>query len=134
MTAGPRRARRPAAFVVRAGVVGALAFAACGDSNNGRAPGDVTAVVSEQIATVVTVTWKTDVLTTGYVEFGPTPAFGFRTSVEKVAALEPHRDAARPDGRHAPTTSAPSRRREAARLRQRHQTFAPAACRWASPA
>ena len=88
MTAGPRRARRPVAFAVRAGVVGALAFAACGDSNKGREPGDVTAMVSEQIATVVTVTWKTDVLTTGYVEFGPTPAFGFRTSVEKVAALE----------------------------------------------
>ena len=91
-------------------------------------------MVSEQIATVVTVTWKTDVLTTGYVEFGPTPAFGFRTSVEKVAALE-HTATLLGLTADTPTTSAPSRRRAAARRGERHRRpFAPAACRSGCPA
>jgi hypothetical protein len=51
-------------------------------------PVNVTAALSDQIATVVTVHWTTAVPTTGYVEFGPTGALGRRTAVETTPALD----------------------------------------------
>ena len=66
----------------------ALLPAACGDSPDARRPANVTATLSDQIATVVTVRWTTSVPTTGYVEFGPTGKLGTRTPVETTAALD----------------------------------------------
>ena len=55
MTSGPGRAARPAAVVGWAAAALALAFAACGESDGPRRPTAVTAQVSDEIATVVTV-------------------------------------------------------------------------------
>jgi len=70
----------------------AIALAAlpigCGDSPDARRPVDVTASVSDQIATVVTVRWTTAVPTTGYVEFGPTSKLGARTPSDAAAATD----------------------------------------------
>ncbi|HXU02617.1 MAG TPA: hypothetical protein VN903_16750, partial [Polyangia bacterium] len=65
-----------------------LAAACGGDSPDARRPMNVVATVSDQIATVVTVTWTTMVPTTGYVEFGPTGKLGTRTPVETTPALD----------------------------------------------
>jgi len=80
--------RRKAAVTGIAGAAMALVLAGCGESDGGRRPADVTAEVSADIATVVTVRWTTAVPTTGFVEYGPTQQLGYRTPVEKVAGLE----------------------------------------------
>ncbi len=49
---------------------------------------DVQASVSEQIRTVVNVSWTTSKETTGYVEYGPSESYGFSTPLESEAALE----------------------------------------------
>ena len=77
---------RRALSLVAAGAASLLA--ACGDSPDARRPVNVTAALSDQIATVVTVHWTTAVPTTGYVEFGPTGALGRRTAVETTPALD----------------------------------------------
>jgi hypothetical protein len=62
--------------------------AACSDSNGddgSEEPGidDVAATVSEQITTVVTVTWSTPEPSVGYVEYGPTEDLGLSTPVSE---------------------------------------------------
>jgi len=77
------RMTRPGAALALAMVVG------CGGgSNDARRPSMITAEVSDQIHTVVIVHWKTDVPTTGYVEFGTTSHLGSRTAVETAAAQD----------------------------------------------
>jgi len=68
--------------------VAVAALASCGGSPDARTPKNVVAEVSTDIKTVVTVTWKTDVPTTGAVEYGPTRALGSRTPVEATASLD----------------------------------------------
>jgi hypothetical protein len=69
-------------------VAAALLLAACGDSPDARRPIDVSATVSDQIATVVTVHWTTSVPATGYVEFGASPKLGTKTPVEATPGLD----------------------------------------------
>jgi len=47
---------------------------------------DVDATVSEQVSTVVTVNWTTDEATVGYIEYGPTDAYGYQTALETDAS------------------------------------------------
>ena len=69
--------------------VAAAALASCGGGTpDARTPKNVVAEVSDQIATVVTVHWTTDVPTTGGVEYGPTRALGSRTPVEGAATTD----------------------------------------------
>ena len=78
---------RRALSLVAAGAASLLA--ACGDSPDARRPVNVTAALSDQIATVVTVHWTTAVPTTGYVEFGPTgngPVWMVATSLPATPA------------------------------------------------
>lgn len=81
------RSRRRAA-----GAAIAIALAApvggCGDSPDARGPSNVVATVSAEIATVVIVTWKTAVPTTGYAEFGPTAKLGARTPIDVAASTD----------------------------------------------
>lgn len=76
------------------GVASCSILAACSDSGsddgNEPDPGveNVAATVSEQITTVVTVTWSTPEESVGYVEYGPTEALGQRTPVSEDAATE----------------------------------------------
>lgn len=64
-----------------AAVIGAVAaLGACAtDPDAGITPSDVTAEVSETIATVVNVSWSTEDPTVGYVEYGPTEDMEFTT-------------------------------------------------------
>jgi hypothetical protein len=66
----------------------AMLLGACGGSSDARQPHDVTATLSDQIATVVIVRWTTTVPATGYVEFGGTPQLGMRTAVETAPSLD----------------------------------------------
>ena len=52
----------------------ATLIAACGESGDARRPTDVVAQVSDDISTVVNVRWKTDEVSGGYVQYGPTEA------------------------------------------------------------
>ncbi len=55
----------------------------CGDSGNDpNRPSDVSAEVSEGMATVVRVSWRTHVPTRGYVEYGPDEELGSTTPLE----------------------------------------------------
>jgi hypothetical protein len=58
-----------------------LACLGC-SGEDGSAPRDVTARVSETISTVVSVTFSTDEPSRGYVEYGETPELGTRTPLE----------------------------------------------------
>lgn len=61
----------------------------CGESGSDPSrPSGVTAEVSRKIVTVVTVRWTTAEPSVGYVEFGPTKAFGSSTPVELSPTLE----------------------------------------------
>ena len=85
MPYGTRR-RAASALVL---VFAALA-SACGPEESNTDPTDVRAEVSETITTVVTVTWKTEKPSIGYVEWGPTPDLGTTTPMgtEKVTEHE----------------------------------------------
>jgi hypothetical protein len=61
---------------------------ACSDSADPRAPRDVSAEVSEDIATVVKVRWTTDEPTIGYVEYGPTEELGRSTPLPSDESKE----------------------------------------------
>src|SRR5687767_1891071 len=63
-----------------------LLASACEEAQDPRAPRDVQAEVSDDIATVVTVRWTTDEPTIGYVEFGPTEAMALKTPLAKESA------------------------------------------------
>lgn len=61
-------------------------LAGCGAteaSTKNTAPEGVTATPSDEIVTVVHVSWRTDETTTGYVEYGATEALGQRTPVSE---------------------------------------------------
>jgi hypothetical protein len=67
-----------------------LAFAAlawaCGPTDSSNAPTDVRAEVSEHVATVVNVHWKTEKPSTGYVEYGLTKELGLNTPMSEEAS------------------------------------------------
>lgn len=58
-----------------------------GSAADASRPSSTTAEVSPKIVTVVTVRWTTAEPSVGYVEFGPSQAFGFRTPVEATPTL-----------------------------------------------
>ncbi len=58
-----------------------------GSAADASRPSSTTAEVSAKIVTVVTVRWTTAEPSVGYVEFGPSQAFGFRTPVETTPTL-----------------------------------------------
>lgn len=68
-------------------VAAATLTLACGDDEAG-GPRDITAEVSPEIATVVTVRWTTPEPTAGYVEYGPTEALGSITPLDDGASTE----------------------------------------------
>jgi len=65
----------------------AASAGACGDEESPVRPSNVTASVSDAIATVVQVQWTTGADAVGYVEFGPTPALGLRTPMDAAAGV-----------------------------------------------
>ena len=70
-----------------------LLFCGCPADDDDDVSGDVEvtdfgAVVSDTIATVVTVSWTTDVPTVGNVEFGPGESYSMATAVESEYATE----------------------------------------------
>jgi hypothetical protein len=71
-----------------AALAATLLLGACGGSPDARQPTKVVATLSDQIATVFTVTWTTSMPTTGYVEFGATSKLGTRTPVETTPSLD----------------------------------------------
>jgi len=60
----------------------------CGESDAWRHPSDVRAEPAADIATVVQVSWRTDVATRGYVEYGPGPDMASSTPLEPTPSLE----------------------------------------------
>jgi hypothetical protein len=85
--AGVSAAGAPPALAIALAI--AVASAACGGDGPGpKRPSQVTAAVNDKIHTVVAVTWKTEVATIGYVEFGPTQAMEFNTPLETTPATE----------------------------------------------
>lgn len=64
-----------------------LALVACGTTApaTSEVPTDVKARVSDEIATVVRVTWTTREPSAGYVEYGPTRSLGDRTPLSEAA-------------------------------------------------
>ncbi len=61
-----------------------------GDTDTPREPSalEITASLSEEIVTVVHVSWRTDEPTTGYVEFGESSDYGWSTPLEAEASTE----------------------------------------------
>ncbi len=77
------------------GALSCLLTAACSDTSDdgdGEKPDEavtnITAVVSERISTVITVTWSTPEASRGYVEYGLTSDLGLVTPVSADATLE----------------------------------------------
>jgi hypothetical protein len=70
---------------VGAGIVVAVALGACGENADPRRPSNVTAEISDAIATVVRVRWTTSDSSIGYVEYGATTALEMRTPTETAA-------------------------------------------------
>ena len=64
----------------------------CGGSDGAAAPENVSARLSDAIATVVKVSWTTSEPSTGYVEYGPTGALGTRTPPETTPATDHEQD------------------------------------------
>jgi len=69
------------------GVLVSLACA-CGDEDDTRRPGNVTAEVSERIATVVTVSWTTEEASIGYVAYGVDGELDRNTPLETEETTE----------------------------------------------
>jgi len=63
-------------------VLGCVLVCSCGDSEETRRPSDVVAEVSDEISTVVSVTWRTDLESIGYVEYGVTRDMDQNTPLE----------------------------------------------------
>jgi hypothetical protein len=68
--------------------IAALCMLGCGEPEVVQRPSDVQAELAADVATVVRVSWRTDVATVGYVEYGPDPAMAFSTPLEATPALE----------------------------------------------
>jgi hypothetical protein len=68
--------------------VALLTISACSDSSDAERPANVSAEVSENISTVVSVRWHTEQASIGYVEYGPSPALGFNTPLEDTETKE----------------------------------------------
>lgn len=64
-----------------------LSLLGCGEADAVRRPADVRADVAE-IATVVRVSWRTEVAMVGYVEYGPDPEIDWSTPLETQPSLE----------------------------------------------
>lgn len=64
------------------------AVSGCGDTVELRRPMDVTAELSEDISTVVNVSWRTDAPAIGYVEYGTTEEMELNTPLEGEPAEE----------------------------------------------
>ena len=60
----------------------------CGESDALQRPADVRAELAADVATVVRVSWRTDVATVGYVEYGPAPEMAWSTPLEATPSLE----------------------------------------------
>jgi hypothetical protein len=82
--AGKAPSNVPAAFAC--GTL--LLLASCSDDSSSVEPQSVTAEVSPEIATVLSVRWKTPAPAVGYVEYGPTEALGFKTPLEQDATID----------------------------------------------
>lgn len=65
-----------------------LVLGACSSSENLQRPLQVSAELNDKIVTVVSVTWKTDVDTQGFVEYGTTRDLGVRTPLEASPTRE----------------------------------------------
>ena len=79
-----RRATRFIALVMGFGA----GLVACTDTADPKRPAQVTAEVSDKIATVVKLRWTTDEATIGYVEYGLTHELGQRAPAENEATEE----------------------------------------------
>lgn len=60
----------------------------CADAVDVRRPGDVSAHVSDEVATVVTVSWTTEQPSIGYVAYGASEKLGQNTSLESERTTE----------------------------------------------
>lgn len=78
---------RPARSGALAWLLPALTFA-CGSELEPRRPSDVALALSPEIATVVTVTWRTDEPTIGYVEYGETSPMAWSSPFEETPTRE----------------------------------------------
>ena len=65
-----------------------LSCTGCGDDADPKAPRAVAAELSDGIATVVHVAWKTDEPSIGYVQYGPTEALDLNTPIEAEPGQE----------------------------------------------
>lgn len=65
-----------------------LALGACSTPPNPQRPGQVVAVVSDVMATVINVRWTTVEPTVGYVQYGSTPELGSRTPADATATRD----------------------------------------------
>ena len=65
---------------------------ACDDTDSARQPDAVVAKVSDNIATVVHVSWRTEEPSIGYLEYGPTPGMQLHTPLEAEATTEHSQD------------------------------------------
>lgn len=74
--------------VERLAVAVSLLTAACSDSEAAARPSGVAAETSEEVSTVVKVTWKTDVASIAYVEYGLNEGLGFKTPLSPKQTRE----------------------------------------------
>ena len=72
----------------RLAVAASLLMAACSDSDEAARPSDVAAEISEDIATVARVSWRTRDASIGYVEYGPSEALEFKTPLDSDETRE----------------------------------------------
>ena len=85
----PRPLRRVAGLLLT--VLLPVAGGACGGggpAHVGATVSDVVATVSDQVNTVVIVTWSTDTPSKGFVEFGPTRDLGMKTPVDWIESTD----------------------------------------------
>jgi hypothetical protein len=61
---------------------------ACGPTDEENLPLDVSAAVSVDVSTVVSVSWRTETPSTGYVEYGPTKDLEFNTPLSPEETVE----------------------------------------------
>jgi hypothetical protein len=68
-------------------LVASLAVA-CGPTDEENLPLDVSAAVSGDVSTVVSVSWRTETPSTGYVEYGPTKDLEFNTPLSSEETVD----------------------------------------------
>ena len=78
---------RPARTALPASIA-LLSLLGCGESDVLRHPSEVRAELTADVATVVRVSWRSDVTTVGYVEYGPTPEMAWTTPLETTPSRE----------------------------------------------